>query len=728
MSSKKRNLPLIIGSVIIALIALLALLGPALAPRDPLERTLVTEIGGRVRGVPFPPFQTWSFPLGSDRFGRDLFSRLLWAVRPTLLLVLIVAALRLTLGLLIGALAGWARGWPGRALNGLIDTALSVPVLVVALAALAVIGVERGLPAFIAALALTGWAETAQAVRTTTRRIAAQTYISAAQALGAGGAQILLRHVGRHLAPLLAILFAFEASGTLMLTATLGFLGYFIGGGVWIIAAGEAIPEAVRVAGLPELGQLVGTAPLGISTRPPWEMIFPGLVIVLAILGFSLLGEGLRRRQEALAPRRTAFGAVLARLEESMVAEAGRWEGRLRAPTAALAVVLLLGGGLLWWQARPGPAEPLVASTALARPDGWPAERGDQFGSLVGAVPAAKPTLRWSFSAPAGFSGGPAVAADGTVYLAGRDGTLYALERDGQARWTMPLAAPPVGGPALSTDGMIYVSDQEGGLSAYTATGERRWRFLNSYRSTASSGPIVGSDGTIYYAVLDAVQALSPDGQAHWLARDAGLPYFEIQPRLSPDETLVFLKSSTFRSTDGARLVLNIRPDEPVYADPLMVVGADGQTYYRSEHRLIPWQLIEGGLAVQPALGWSATSALFMPSDIGVSAGGMVWVIYASERFDTRLVWVEPGGGRAGEAFFALRDGRVFAADANGQLLVCGTTQTRALQCGAYSPAAGDAALWTLDLGVPGAQASGVALADGQLYVATRGGELFALE
>jgi peptide/nickel transport system permease protein len=728
MSSRKRNLPLIIGTLIVALVALLALLGPVLAPRDPLERTLVTEIGGRVRGVPFPPFQSWSFPLGSDRFGRDLFSRLLWAVRPTLLLVLIVAALRLTLGVLIGALAGWARGWPGRALNGLIDAALSIPVLVVALAALAVVGVERGLPAFIAALALTGWAETAQVVRTTTRRIAAQTYISAAQALGAGGAQILLRHIGRHLAPLLAILFAFEASGTLMLTAALGFLGYFIGGGVWIIAAGEAIPEAVRVAGLPELGQLVGTAPLGVSTRPPWEMIFPGLVIVLAILGFSLLGEGLRRRQERLAPRRTAFGAVLAELEEAVVAEAGRWEGRLRVPGYALVGVLLLGGGLIWWQARPGPLEPAMAGTALARPEGWPAERGDQFGSLAGAVPELAPSLRWNFSAPAGMSGGPAVAADGTLYLAGLDSTLYALDRDGQSRWTAPLAALPVGGPALSGDGTIYVSDQAGGLSAYAATGERRWRFLNSYRSTASSGPIVGSDGTIYYAVLDAVQAVNPDGQARWLARDPDLPYFELQPRLSPDERLVFLKSSAFRSDDGARLLLKIRPDEPVYADPLMVVGADGRNYYRSEHRLIPWELIDGGLAVQPTLGWAAASALFMPSDTGVTARGLVWVIYASERFDTRLLWLEPGGGRAGEAFFALRNGRVFAADADGRLLLCGTTQTRALQCGAYSPAAGDTALWTLELGASGAQASGVALADGRIYVATRGGELFALE
>src|SRR5690606_38707135 len=131
---------------------------------------------------------------------------------------------------------------------------------------------------------------------------ATQPYIAAAKALGATGPQIVLRHISRHIGALLATLFAFEISATLMLTGALAFMGYFIGGGVWVITDGNLIPVAERIAGMPELGQLVGTAEIRISSRPPWEMIFPGLVMALAILGFTLLGEGLRRRQMRVQP------------------------------------------------------------------------------------------------------------------------------------------------------------------------------------------------------------------------------------------------------------------------------------------------------------------------------------------------------------------------------------------------------------------------------------------
>jgi peptide/nickel transport system permease protein len=738
MTPPRHNPPLLAGAAIVLALALVAVAGPALSPRGPLERTLIAEIGGRTLGVPFPPFQSWEFPLGSDRFGRDLLSRLLWAVRPTLLLVTIVAAVRLAVGVLIGAVAGWSHRLPGRALSALIDGALAIPVLVVALAAITAVGIELGLPAFIVAMCLTGWAETAQGVRAQTQLLADRPFIQAARALGASGPQIMIRHIARHLAPLLAMLFAFEVSAALMLAGALGFLGYFIGGGVWVITDGNLIPVAERVAGLPELGQLVGTAEIRISSRPPWEMIFPGLLIVVAILGFTLLGEGLRRRQSLpVAPRRSWLARLLgdagARLEEAAVTRAGALDGRLATrASGALLALALAGSGLLWWQGRgPAPAAtaPGAAANALPAQDGWPAERGDVYGTLRSTPAPPISGVRWQFSDPQGLSGGPAVAPDGTVYVASLGGALRAVGADGSELWSAVVEGEPVGGPALAPDGTVYVADRQGGLSAFSPSGEPSWRFQSSYRSAGTSGPIVGPDGTIYYAVIDAVQAVTPEGAGRWVGRDQRLPYIELMtPRLSPDGAMVFLKDSAFSTADGSLLPLTIVADQPRFADPMLLVGADGRTYYRSEHSLIPWRRVEAGVAVQAAIGWPAGTVLVLPSDVGVTAGGTAWMLYSTDFADTRLVWIDGQGRQLGETALQLRSGRAIAAAADGTLQICGSARNRSLRCAAYSPAAGEDPLWEVELGAPGALASGGAVVGDRVYVVTSDGGLFALE
>lgn len=736
MLVRSKNWPLILGITIASFLVLLALAGPLIAPHDPLARTLVAVIGGQRRGVPFPPFGSWEFPFGSDRFGRDLYSRLLWAFRPTLLLVAIVGGIRLILGLVIGMLAGWGRGSASRGLSMLIDGALSVPILVVALATIAAVGIERGLIAFIAGMALTGWAETAQTVRAQTQLVAAQPYIQSARALGATGPQIIIRHISRHIATLVGMLLAFEISATLMLTAALAFMGYFIGGGQWIIVSGEVIPVAERVAGLPELGQLIGTAQVRISSQPPWEMIFPGLAVFVAILGFTLLGEGLRRRQSHMVAGQPGligrlFGSLGQRIEEAALHAAGRWNSRLASGGlyGIAAVGLLLFGGFLWQQ-RPAPATRYPGSAiVLSRAVGWAAERGDSFGTLhADQVPAETPRVAWEFAADAGLSGGPAVASDGTIYVAGMGGRLYAIAPDGAQRWSSSLAGEPVGAPALGSDGTIYVVDRKGGLSAFAANGEPRWHFQSSYRPEGTSGPIVGPDGTIYYAVLDGVQAVSAAGEGRWVGSDRGLPYQELLPRLSPDASIVFLKSSAFSATDGSRLVLDIVPDEPVYAEPTFLTGADGRAYYRSEHRIIPWRPVEAGIAIQPALGWSANNVFFMPSDTGVTTAGIAWMLYTTEYADTRLVWIGPEGALLGESFFALRQSRAIATTPDGTILLCGSARNRRLNCAAYRPESGDTPLWQIELPDSGAIALGGAVVDGRIYIATEEGKLVALE
>lgn len=696
-SAKSRNLPLIAGAAIVLLLVVVATFAPSIAPKDPLARTLIAEIGGQIRGTPFPPFQSWEWPLGSDRFGRDLYSRLLYAIRPTLILVAVVALIRLSIGVLIGAIAGWSQRAGARLLNLLIDAALALPLLLVALAAITAVGIETGLIAFIIGMCLTGWAETAQTIRAQTQLVATQPYIAAAKALGATGPQIVLRHISRHIGALLATLFAFEISATLMLTGALAFMGYFIGGGVWVITDGNLIPVAERIAGMPELGQLVGTAEIRISSRPPWEMIFPGLVMALAILGFTLLGEGLRRRQMRVQPGQIGwfsrlFSAPASRIEEALLIRAGAWDNRAAGGLYGIALAVLLGAGaLVWWQTRSDAPAPVVSNVqnALAAPEGWTAQRGDPYGTLRGlpAAPTSAPSVVWEFAGAAGLSA-----------------------------------------PAVGPDGTIYVAEDNGALSAYNSAGDQLWRFVTSYRSEGTSGPIVGLNGAIYYAVVDAVQAVGPDGGGLWLGRNPDLPYQEILPRISPDGGLVFFKNTAFKADDGSLQPITVVPDEPKFADGAFLVGADGRTYYRSEHRIVPWRQVDAGVAVQPPLTWSASNAIFMPADAGITVGGTAWMLYSTTFADTRLVWVGADGRQIGEVFYPLREARAVAANDDDSLQICGMGRNRRLICAAFSPISGEEPLWTLELGTSGNQLVGSAVANGRLYIVGSNGTLYSLQ
>jgi len=115
---RRINWPLVIGSLLILIVAFLAVAGPSLAPRDPLEEHWVIQVDGQWIRRPFPAF-TPGYPLGSDGVGRDLLSWLLWGVRPTLVMVIVVASVRLALGMTIGLAAGWSMGRVGRTLDAL---------------------------------------------------------------------------------------------------------------------------------------------------------------------------------------------------------------------------------------------------------------------------------------------------------------------------------------------------------------------------------------------------------------------------------------------------------------------------------------------------------------------------------------------------------------------------------------------------------------------------------
>lgn len=184
----------------------------------------------------------------------------------------------------------------------------------------------------------------AQVVREQTRLIKQQRYVESARALGASEAQILTRHVVPQLLPLIWVLLALETSSALLTTASLGFLGYFINS-IWI-PLGDF--TGIRATGKPELGQM-----LNYSLTQPWSSLSAGTLVIVMLLGFNLLGAGLRWQ---FSPERRDRGNWLSRYMNAFANSLGdrvflslaEWQRTFSNSLAVLLLVgILLGGG--WW-------------------------------------------------------------------------------------------------------------------------------------------------------------------------------------------------------------------------------------------------------------------------------------------------------------------------------------------------------------------------------------------
>lgn len=311
MHHTSRNLPLRAGLLLTGLVLLVALFGPSLAPHDPLEVYKNQRIDGVTYGGPplraIPPFTDPRFPLGVDYVSRDLLSRLLWAVRPTLLLCLAIVAARVLAGLVIGALAGWY----GRRVIWLIDSLSvlsgSIPLLLLSIGVLIAWnnGPIGSLPVFIAALSVTGWINTATIVQSRVQTTLHAAFIESARAIGQRRWGIFWRHVLPQVWPALPMVIAAELSAVTLVVAELGYLGFYIGGAfVYTDNIGDSPgPDVVKVAaGQPELGQMLSDF-FGQYNRTPWVNLWSGLVVVIMLAGFTLLSEGLRRELDVTRPR-----------------------------------------------------------------------------------------------------------------------------------------------------------------------------------------------------------------------------------------------------------------------------------------------------------------------------------------------------------------------------------------------------------------------------------------
>jgi len=258
-----RHRGLMTGIALTVLFVLVALLGPLLAPHDPLATNL--------RNALAPPGT--DYLLGTDRFGRDVFSRLLFGARASLLVALSVGAISLTCGVIIGTAAGFAGGWPDRILLGLINILLAFPGFLLALTFVAIRGSSLG--NVIAAVAIAYTPRVAIVMRAVVMTIRPRQFIEASYAIGVPTLRIVWKHVLPNSLPPVIVVATVSAAFAVLAEAGLSFLGLGVQ------------PPA------PTWGNVI-TEGRPFLVSHPWISLSAGASIAAAVTGLNLLGDGVR--------------------------------------------------------------------------------------------------------------------------------------------------------------------------------------------------------------------------------------------------------------------------------------------------------------------------------------------------------------------------------------------------------------------------------------------------
>ncbi|MGB8819107.1 MAG: ABC transporter permease, partial [Rhizobiaceae bacterium] len=206
------------GLVIVAVVVLMAIFAPLIAPYSPDEQMFD---GLTLEGAPLPP--SAQFPLGTDTLGRDLSSRLLFGARTSLVIGLVANGIAVTIGLMVGILAGYMRGWVGNVLMRFTDLMMAFPALLLAIVLAAMLRPSLWIVAMV--IALVNWVQVARIVYTETRGLVERDFILAERSLGAGHGRILFKHILPHLMPTAIVWGTLGVATTVLLEATLSFLG-----------------------------------------------------------------------------------------------------------------------------------------------------------------------------------------------------------------------------------------------------------------------------------------------------------------------------------------------------------------------------------------------------------------------------------------------------------------------------------------------------------------------
>lgn len=253
-----------LGLAIILTFAAAALFAPQLAPHDPIQQRIATA---RLEAP------SAEHPLGTDELGRDLFSRLLHGARISMRIGLIAEGIALLIGITLGSLAGYLGGWVDNLIMRLTDIFFAIPSLLFLIVVVAIM--EPSATVIFVALGVISWPSEARLMRAEVLRLREREFVTAARALGMRNWRIILRHILPNAMASLIVVGSLGVAGAILSEATLSFLGL-------------GIQQPI-----PSWGTMINQGQEYIFSAW-WYSVFPGLTIMLAVLGFNFVGDALR--------------------------------------------------------------------------------------------------------------------------------------------------------------------------------------------------------------------------------------------------------------------------------------------------------------------------------------------------------------------------------------------------------------------------------------------------
>jgi peptide/nickel transport system permease protein len=270
----RRNRLGLAGAVIVLLLYLVAVFAPLLTPHDPIEHGDIP----RMRYLP----PSADHPFGTDKFGRDIYTRVLYGSRISLAISFLAVSISVLVGSIIGAAAGYFGGFIDSILMRIVDSLMAIPRLFLLLTCVALFSGSLWL--IVLLLGATGWMATARLVRGQVLSLRSKDFVRAAEALGAGDRRIVFRHLLPNTLTVIIVSATLRIGGIILTEAALSFLGL-------------GVPPPT-----PSWGQMIFEGREALLAAW-WVSAFPGLVIAVTVIGYNLLGDGLR---DAFDPRQYA--------------------------------------------------------------------------------------------------------------------------------------------------------------------------------------------------------------------------------------------------------------------------------------------------------------------------------------------------------------------------------------------------------------------------------------
>jgi peptide/nickel transport system permease protein len=271
----------VVGAIIVGVMVICALFGPQIAPNDPADQDLANML--------LPPM--WSadgvaqYPLGTDTLGRCILSQMIYGARVALLVGFFAAIGAMLLGSTLALLAGYFGGWVDRLISQLVDLWMSLPPVVLSLTLM--VGFGTGVGNVILSIVLVDWTRFCRVVRSEVIVVRRKDFVAAAWLLGFSDLRIIMREILPSVAPLIITLFTLQVGIGVIVEAILSFVGL-------------SVP-----ADVPAWGMMIASA-RNYMYQAPWGLFLPIIAIFVTVLGFNLLGEGLRVSLDPRLRKRSA--------------------------------------------------------------------------------------------------------------------------------------------------------------------------------------------------------------------------------------------------------------------------------------------------------------------------------------------------------------------------------------------------------------------------------------